>query len=87
MNANLLTIRFSSDRQEVLYPWQQHPAYRIDLDLHTQTCKFCQHTTLSLFDTAQQRDLFEPRCVPGAQLAETLCVLRDDWRGWREQAS
>lgn len=83
MDTNLLTIRYSADRQEVLYPWEQHPGYRIDLDLHVKDCKFCQHTTLSLFDTAQRRDLFEPRCVPGAQLADKLCALSREWRGWR----
>jgi len=78
-----LLVRFSAGRQVLLYPWEQHPGSRVDLDLHTDGCADCQRTTLALYDDALQRDLVEPRCEAGMALAEKLFDISREWRGWR----
>ena len=80
---NLLILNLASDRREMLFPWEQHAALRVALDLHVQDCTSCNIDVLSLFDTSMRRDAYTPKCAEGERLAGMLWQAREGWRGWR----
>lgn len=80
---NLLILNLTPDRREMLYPWEQHDALRVALDLHVRDCAACILDRLFLFDTSMERDAFTARCPEGTSVGEMLLSAKDGWRGWR----
>jgi hypothetical protein len=78
---NLLILNLTPERREMLFPWEQHDALRVALDLHARDCTACEMDTLTIFDTYMRRDAFTAKCVEGARVGEMLWDARDGLRG------
>jgi hypothetical protein len=74
----LLLLHTSPSAESVLlYPWQQEPIARIELDLHAQKCETCSIADYNIFDMIGTRHTVVVACPEGKTLATTLLAKKD----------
>jgi hypothetical protein len=79
---NLLMYRVMSGDEEVLWPWEQNPVTRIELDDHAHHCPTCTRRPDAIFDGCGTRDIVVLRCGDGIGLLRTLIAQKDRRAEW-----
>lgn len=74
----LLLLHTSPSADSILlYPWQQEPVTRIELDLHAGKCESCTIEDYNIFDMIGTRHTVVTTCDEGKTLAKTLLAKKD----------
>lgn len=73
---NLLMYRVRASDEELLFPHQQNPIARIELDDHIGACPSCVQTTTFIFDGCGTRNIAVLRCDDGIALLRRLESLK-----------
>jgi hypothetical protein len=69
---NVLLLKNVTADNELLWPWEQHDALRVDLDLHAKSCGVCSLAAVRIFDTHRLQDTISVNCLEGRTLAKAL---------------